>query len=58
MDLLLEGLREVQFDKACDKEEDAESKKKHSIVSLLDWMVAYATYSAATVHFVRPKESI
>jgi len=43
-DLLPEALREAQFDKACDK-------KEHSIASPLDWMVAYATYSAAIVHF-------
>ena len=55
-DLLPEALREVQFDKACDKKEDAKSKKKHSIASPLDWMVAYATYSAATVHF-NPKRA-
>ena len=55
VDLLPEALREAQFDKACDKK-DAKSKKKHSIASPLDWMVAYAPYSAATVHF-NPKKA-
>lgn len=51
-DLLPEALREMQFDKASDKE-NMKAKKKHAIVIPLDWMVALATYTAATTHFYK-----
>ena len=49
-DLLSEALREMPFEKASEKE-DVKGKRKHTLVIPLDWMVAFTTYTATTVHF-------
>ena len=50
-DLLPEALREMPFEKASKKKEDTKGKRKHTIVTPLDWMVALTVYTATMVCF-------
>ena len=52
-DLLPEALREAQFEKVKDNKDESKTsnKRKHLISSPLDWMAAFATYTAVAVHF-------
>ena len=49
--LLPEALREMQFEKDSERKEDTKGKKKHTIATPLDWMVAFTAFTATTVHF-------
>ena len=50
-DLLPEALRETQFDRVSDRKEDSKAKRKYTISTPLEWMVAFTTFMAVTVHF-------
>ena len=50
-ELLPEVLREAQFDKARDKDETKGKGKKYFTNTPVDWMAAFAIFTAIAVHF-------